>query len=172
MKVVVYFPPYNEKHRAILEAFAEGVPGAIVKPVTEYEPSDIAVIFGGVKKAFPPSHSKQVILDRHSGRSLIMIESAFVKRGEYWQVGFGGVAGNADFRNENMPSDRWLRFGLKGRPWQTRPGGAVVVCGQLIRDTQVQDVDHALWCRQTIVHYSKMNLNVVFRPHPKAATTF
>lgn len=170
VKVVVYEPSYNEKHRTILRAFAEGVPGAIVRDVEQYEPCDVAIIFGGVKKSFEPTWSKQKILDRHQGRSLIMIESAFVKRGEYWQVGFGGCAGNADFRSEDMPMDRWHSFGMKGRPWQDRKDAPVVICGQLIRDTQVQDVDHPKWCRETVAFFHKLGVPLLFRPHPKAAT--
>lgn len=171
VKVVVFEPTaYNPKHCRVLRAFADGVPGAIVRDVTKYEPCDVAVLFGGVKKTFEPSWSKRAILDRHQGRSLIMIESAFVKRGEYWQVGFGGCAGNADFRSEGMPMDRWLGFGMKGKPWQVRPDRPVIVCGQLIRDTQVQDVDHPKWCQETVAYFEALGLPVLFRPHPKAAT--
>lgn len=168
MKVVVYENWYNDKHRIIARAFAEGVPGAVLRDVREYEPADVAVIFGGVKKAYTPTHAKQEILDRHKGRSLIIIESAFVKRGQYWQIGFGGTAGKADFRNENMPFDRWLSFGISGNPWQKRSSGPLVVCGQLLRDTQVQDTDHAKWCRDTFAFFKKKRVHVIFRPHPKA----
>lgn len=170
MRVICFEPGWNEKHRAVLRAFAEGA-GAEVRDLAQgYEPCDIAVIFGGVKKAYPPTWAKKPILERHSGRSLIMIESAFQRRGEYWAVGFGGVAGHADFRSEGMPSDRWLSFEIKGRPWHQRPKGPVVVCGQLIRDTQVQDVDHPRWCRETVAFFARRGIPVLFRPHPKAAT--
>ncbi len=168
MKVVIYLNWYNEKHCTILKAFAEGVPGAVVRDVREYGPCDIAVIFGGVKKSYEPTWAKQKIIDRHKDRSLIMIESAFVRRGQYWQVGFGGTAGNADFRSDGMPFDRWLGFGINGNPWQYRPDSPVIVCGQLLRDTQVQYVDHRAWCRETVDYFDKLGVPVLFRPHPRA----
>lgn len=167
MKVIVFENWYNEKHCKILRAFAEGA-GAEVRDVREYEPCDIAVIFGGVKKSYEPTWHKKLIMEKHQGKSLIMIESAFVRRGKYWQVGFGGSAGNADFRSENMPFDRWLSFGMQGFPWQYRPEGPVVVCGQLLRDTQVQDVDHKGWCRESVKFFEELGVPVMFRPHPKA----
>lgn len=167
MKVVVYEPDYNPKHRIVLRALAEGIPGAIVRPVTKYEPCDVAVVFGGVKKAFRPTWSKAPILERHQGRSLIMVESAFVRRGEYWAVGWGGTAGHADFNTDRpLPMDRVAQIGVPGKPWSHR-NGPVVVCGQLPRDVQVQDVDHPAWCRQTVETLHKAGHTVWFRPHPK-----
>lgn len=169
MKVVVYEPGYNEKHRAVLRALAAGIPGAIVRPVTEYEPCDVAVIFGGYKKAFAPTYSKRPILQRHTGHALLMVESAFVRRGEYYQVGWGGAAGHADFNvDERTPLDRWTAIaGDMVRPWRLKPHRPVIVCGQLPRDVQVQDVDHREWCRETVDYYVRRGVNVLFRPHPK-----
>lgn len=169
MKVVVYEPDYNEKHRKVLRAFAEGIPGAVVRPVTEYEPCDVAVIFGGVKKVFPPTHSKRTILDKHQGRSLLMVESAFINRGIYYQVGWGGAAGHADFNTKpDMPLDRWYALKAPARlPFVKSSSQPIIVCGQLPRDVQVQDVDHKKWCRNVVNHYVSRGQKVWFRPHPK-----
>src|SRR3546814_290696 len=95
-----------------------------------------------------------------------------LKRREYWAVGFGGVAGNAMFRapyskEGGNPLDRWEALGIPFEPWQVRKDGPLVVCGQLLRDTQVQHVDHARWCRETVDQLRRAGHRVLFRPHPK-----
>lgn len=167
MKVNVFVPSYNEKHSELLMAFAEGIPGAQVRPLESYEPCDVAVIFGGVKKAYPPTYAKRKVLSKHYGRRLIMVESAFVGRGLYHQVGWGGAAGHGDFRaDKNPPLDRWEQMGF-AEDWRTIKNGFIVVMGQLPRDVQVQDTDHRKWCRETVAYYDSIGLPVVFRPHPK-----
>jgi len=167
MKVNVFIPSYNEKHSELLMAFADGIPGAQVHPLESYDPCDVAVIFGGVKKAYPPTWAKKTVLKKHYGRRLIMVESAFVGRGMYHQVGWGGAAGYGDFRaDKNPPLDRWDMIGV-AEDWSIVKNGYVVVMGQLPRDVQVQDVDHRAWCRETVAYYEARDIPVVFRPHPK-----
>lgn len=168
MKVVIFEPGYDAGHRQVLRAFADGIPGAVVRPVEQFEPCDVGVIFGGVSKRFKHTWSKQKVMDR-AGR-FIMIESAFIQRGRYHQIGWGGAAGHADFNTgPDTPLDRWetIIHTTKCHPWQSRPNGPVVVCGQLPRDVQVQDVDHVGWCRKTVDHFQRQGVNVWFRPHPK-----
>jgi hypothetical protein len=167
VKIIAFEPDYNEKHRAVLRALSEGIPGAEVRTLGQYEPCDIAVIFGAAKDAYPPTWPKREILAKHQGRRLLMVESAFVRRGEYYQVGWGGYAGNADFNNDLVPRDRWESMGIKTKPWQRRTVGPVVVCGQLPRDTQVQGMDHVAWCRRTVNELRRMGEHVIFRPHPR-----
>lgn len=167
MKIVAFLPDYNPKHAEILKTFASGIPNAETSPLKEYVECDVAIIFGLVKKAYPPTHDKQVVLDRHKGRSLLVMESAFVKRGEYWAIGWGGIHGDADFNNSNVPSDRWESFRVKTKPWRNRPDAPVLVCGQLPRDTNVQDTDHTKWCRDTVRFFQERDVPVIFRPHPR-----
>lgn len=157
MKVIIYEPDYNEKHRTILRALAAGIPGAQMRPVTSYKPCDVAVIFGGVKKSYPPTWSKRTILDNHKGRSLLMVESGFFRRGEYYQIGWGGAAGHGDFNTgPDTPLDRFHAMQQdRLRPWRLRPNGPVIVCGQL------PDVDHIGWVQKMTQQYP------TFRPHPK-----
>lgn len=166
MKVIVYTPSYNKKHQEILANFAEGIPNAIIKDQSEYEPCDVAVIFGWYKYAYSPTMQKKAIIDKHPRDKLIVVESAFVKRGEYYQAGWGGFAGDADFRSEDSDSKRWEQIGVELKPWR-KSKGPVIVCGQLPRDTQVQDVDHLKWCKTTFRAVQKLGLDVRFRPHPK-----
>ena len=168
MKVIAFEPDYNAEHREALRAFAAGIPGAEVRPVTEYEWCDVAVIFGSVKAANPHTHSKGPIMDRHGGdRRLIMIEAAFQKRGEYYAVGWDQQAGHADFNTgPGIPIDRWGKLGIRSKRWRTGRGGTVLVIGQLPRDTQVQNVDHLAWCQETFEFYRDRGDLVLFRPHP------
>lgn len=167
MKVIVFEPDYNEKHCTVLRALAEGIPNCKVLKLREYEPCDVAIIFGLVKKSYSPTHAKKKVLDMHGGSSLIVVESAPMLRGQYWAVGFGGIGNKADFKNNGMESGRWLSMDIKTKPWHKRPEGPVVVCGQLPWDTNVQNSDHLGWCRTAIKFYQGMGLEVWFRPHPK-----
>ncbi len=172
MKVGVFLPDYNDKHVAILHAFASGIaqdPATDVElhPLGEYRPCDLAVIFGMYKKAYEPTWPKKDIIARHERERLIVIESAFVRRGKYWAVGFGGQHGNADFCNAEAPPDRWQMLDYKVRPWIKRPTGPVLVCGQLPRDTNVQDLDHVGWCRWAVRWLQDHKFKVLFRPHPR-----
>ena len=170
MKVAVYMPDYNDSHCEVLRAFAQGVPGAEVRYLSEFRPdTDVAVVFGWYKYAFEKTMLKKPIIDHYLfHRQLIVIESAFLKRKEYYQIGWNGFAGHADFKNESMPLDRWKKLGIPVKPWQNRHKGLIVVCGQLPRDTQVQDVDHIEWCQKAFDWYFKRFGNrVVFRPHPR-----
>lgn len=170
MKVAVYKPQYNEGHQDILESFAQGIPGAEIRWLEDFQPdSDVAVVFGWYKYAYQPTMKKKRIIDHYlAKRRLIIIESAFLKRKEYYQIGWNGFAGHADFMNKGMPMDRWKSMGILAKPWTERKDGLIVICGQLPRDTQVQDVDHLAWCKETFNWYHKAFGNrVVFRPHPR-----
>ncbi len=174
MRVHVYLPGYNEKLSWILQHFAEGIervnPGWVdVRPLDEPAPCDIAVIFGLVKKVYAPTHAKKAILDAHRDRSLLVLESAFVQRGDYWSAGWGGTNGGADFRSAGMPPDRWQLLRAKSQEWRRRKTGPVVVCGQLPRDTNVQHVDHVGWCRNAVASLTRTGERVLFRPHPRIA---
>ena len=173
MKVVCFEPGYNEKHRTVLRALAAGIPGAEVRPLGAYEPCDVAVIFGLVKRAYKATWAKQAVLNRHRGARLLVVESAFVRRGDYWAVGWGGINGHADFLNNGVPDDRWRAMGIKTRPWRSPRDvkasrlSPVVVCGQIPRDTNVQDTDHPAWCRQIMAWLKAERIPAMFRPHPR-----
>lgn len=170
MKVAVYIPDYNAVHQGVLRAFAEGIPGAEVRWLQKFKPdTDVAVVFGWYKYAYEPTMKKKPIIKHYlKAGKLIVVESAFLKRKEYYQIGWNGFAGNADFKNEGVPMDRWNKLGVPLKPWANRPGGLTVVCGQLPRDTQVQNSPHIGWCIDTF-HWYKRRLGnrVVFRPHPR-----
>lgn len=171
-RVVVYIPTYNDKHCGILKDFAAGIPGAIVKKAIKFKPgdADIGVVFGWFKYAYEPTMCKKPIIEHYlsmgSGR-LIIVESAFQCRGKYYQIGWDGFAGYADFKSQEVSSDRWELLRIKSKPWRQDADGKCVVIGQLTRDTQVQDMDHIAWCRATMQKCQRIYKEVIFRPHPR-----
>lgn len=168
IRVTVYVPAEPLKQVNVLTAFARGIPNARVRPLgSVYEPCDVAVVFGLVKRANPLTWPKRQLLKKHQGDRLIVIDSAFLHRGEYYNVGFGGINGNADFKNERVRQDRWQALNIRAQPWRENPSGSIVVCGQVPWDTAVQDTNHAEWCRSTVEYYSKRGVSVRFRPHPR-----
>lgn len=172
MIAAVYLPEYSEKHRTILKNFAGGLGRCGVRVIFKSlslgfeKTANIHVIFGSYKYSYPVTMPKKDIIDKCKDRQLIMIESGFCKRGEFYQVGFNGFAGDANFRNNHSPPDRWEAMHIKTKPWQKRHG-PVVVCGQVPHDTQVQDMNHIAWCKETVRYYQKRKIPVVFRPHPR-----
>jgi hypothetical protein len=166
MRIIAFLPDYNDKHAELLSLLASGIPGAETRPLGKYVRCDVAIIFGLVKKSYAPTLAKAEILKRHSGRSLIVMESAFFNRGQYWAIGWGGIHGGADFRPEGVDGLRWETMNVRTSPWRRKPG-PVVVCGQLPRDTNVQDTDHVGWCQQAVKFYQRLGVEVLFRPHPR-----
>lgn len=169
MDIVCYFPDYDQEHKMVLEAFAMGAK-AELRPVTDYRPCDVAVIYGLYKYKVSKTLSKLPIITLHQGpRRLIVIDSSPVMRGRYWQVGWGtSLGGNNDFLNKGSAWDRWHSWGIELRPWQLRgPDAPVIVCGQVPWDANVQDTDHVKWIIDTMRFYNECGQKVLFRPHPK-----
>lgn len=176
MRVVCFYPTYNTKQAMVLSCFARGV-GADLVPLQSAQSvdCDIAVVFGWYKYAYKPTMAKKPIIERQLAKGpkhLIVIESGFYYRGVLYQIGWDGFAGMADFCNANSPGDRALRPPILA-PWKHHKGRDVVICGQVLRDTQVQDVDHAQWCRDQVTLFNqaikdfKGKNRLFFRPHPR-----
>lgn len=178
MSVSVYLSG-NPDHDKVLKAFAEGCNGKL-KMVEEYQPSDVAVVFGVFKKMVPVSvhRGKVIAKQKEHGLKTVILETGYINRGDgdehHYAAGFDGLNGRADFRNKGMPADRRLvelkpwREGQNywnGTSWAMRP---IVVCGQVPWDASVDWTDHEDWLVSVV---RAINLNtdrtVVFRPHPK-----
>jgi len=167
-KVTIFMPEYSVKQQEILSAFAMGVPHARIRNLKDpYRKCDVAVIFGMVKSSYKATWAKKKVLDRHECHKLIVIDSSYVNRGAYYNIGFGGINGGADFRTEGVKSDRWQMLGAPSKPWHYNNEGPVVVCGQLPWDVAVQGTDHKKWCQDTVAWYKHRDVPVVFRPHPR-----
>jgi len=165
----------NKVHDLCLLAMHDGCPfDSRVEPIENYEPSEIAVIFGVFKKDIPVSFPRKRVLDgqRDAGFQTVVLDSGYVRRGtapdSYYMVGLNGLNGRADFRNASVPGDRWAALGIDVTPWR-EDGEHVIVCGQVPWDASVQNVDILDWCRSacdTVRQHSSRP--VIFRPHPLA----
>ena len=166
MKVSAYYPADGNKLVCpVVRAFAEGAPNCgVFVDTSAYIKCDVLVIFGWVKYVYKKSYEKQRLMDAHNG-PVIVLERGYLDRENYFAAGFGGINGRADFRNYNVPRNRWDRLCLELKPW-IKGGDYVLVCGQIAHDVAVQDSNHLDWCRETVKTIRKMGYDVRFRPHP------
>lgn len=165
----------NPIHDCCVESMLQGCPyRAEQANLTDYRPSDVAVMFGTFKKKVPVSWPRGEILrkQKEAGLKTIVLDSGYIHRGDgpnhYYSVGFDGLNGRADFRNEDMPQDRLDRLGIVMQPWR-KGGSHILLCGQVPWDASVQNVDVLKWLVDAVDHIrSKTDRKIVYRPHPKA----
>lgn len=165
----------NPVHKLALEAFFAGCPEPKEwRDPNDYGPSDVAVVFGTFKRAVPLSWPRGKIIDgqKLSGGKVVVIDSGYVRRGDqedsYYACGLGGLNGRADFRNADMPPDRWAALGVPIKPW-SRDGSAILLCGQVPWDASVQDVNMGAWLKTTAHHLRMLtDRPILYRPHPLA----
>lgn len=169
----LFAPQYPRDHVMALRAFSTGLTALGVEHFytgLEYKKCEVAVLFGVGKKAVPASWARGKIIalqDEAEGR-LMIIEKGFVKRDEYFHIGWDGLNGRAEFNNSGMPPDRWNKLGIDLVPWQDdQPERPIIVCGQVPWDASVQHTDHILWCRETMALLRSITARpLIFRPHP------
>ncbi len=163
------FAPYensDEIRVTAMKAFAEGlsVDNQVLDLFKGYRPCDTTVLFGVHKRSAKSGQENGKIINKHKG-PYIVIELGFIHRERYFMIGFGGLNGRADFKNENSPSDRWeqLRIELKGK----QEGTHIILCGQKKNDASVQNFRHEEWLKKTAQYLLDNSKSpVVFRPHP------
>lgn len=167
VKVVVY---ENRPGFPVLDALVEGIPGAVKRPANEWEPCDVAVIFGSYKPADPLTWPKGDVIEktRTMGGRVLVAERGYIKRAAYVSLGWDAINGRADFCNQDSPPDRWRLLRQPLRDWQTDTEGPVILAGQVPWDASVQMHDHVEWCRKIYSHLRRRRIDVEFRPHPKA----
>lgn len=140
-----------------------GIPVQVRRP-HEYRPCDVAVMWG---------HRQQRIMEAQKARGaryLVMERAYFRDRFAYYSLGFDGLNGRADFVNAGSSPDRWVKHGVKVAPWKTG-GGYALVCGQVIGDASLAQVNYTQWLRDAVRAARSYGLPVKFRrhPHPRAA---
>src|SRR5438094_623219 len=141
-------------HDRVLKAFYDGCDAE--KKLIEgfdYEPSDIAVIFGvyksKVRKSWP--RGKVFRQQRQNNKDVIVLETGYVRRGDgedhYYAAGFNGLNGRAEFRNKGMGVERWEKLGVQLKPYSR--GSKVILCGQVPWDASVEGSYHVVWIQET-----------------------
>ncbi|MGB0361254.1 MAG: hypothetical protein ACPGEF_07600 [Endozoicomonas sp.] len=141
----------------------------------KYHSCDIAIIFGATSQLHPDTHLRQYITEIHKeelGKALIVMEVGFVERSNYYSVGFNKHIGWGDYKNRNMPDDRWKLLRDKGvvmHPWRNN-GEHILVCAQIPNDTSIQYSmvkNHSRWCYEVVASIRQhTGRPIIFRYHP------
>lgn len=173
-------------HAAAVQAMAAGIRSTepnfqvevgllLIAPHDLIHRAVATVQFGIGKHAVHRSWSRQVNFDaaRRNGTPVLIIEKGFVRRDEYFHVGWNGLNGYADFRNRGMPADRWDALGvplLSPRTFHPTERPRVLLCGQVPWDSTVQHINYHAWLTRA---YHRLCAvagaeHVTFRPHPRA----
>lgn len=181
MIVGVFVPSDDIRHQRALMSFANGLKHAGIgvkivplesadaKGAPEY---DAAVVFGRYKPAIPRSYKRGAIFDkyRHAKRDVVVIDSGYVRRDEYYMIGLNGLNNRADFHSKGSPPDRWNKLGVELQPWRASyPGRSILVCGQVPWDASIYWINYRHWMVQTCENLvARKEGKVRFRPHPLA----
>lgn len=161
-------------HDRVLKAFYEGCPvEKQARSITDYEPSDVAVIFGVHKSKVPKSFPRGEIFRQQRAKNLdvIVLETGYINRGDgenhHYAAGFNGLNGRADFRNKGMSDDRVKKLGVRLKPWR-KDGQHILLCGQVPWDASVETChDYIGWLHHIVTqlkYHTKREIR--FRPHP------
>lgn len=178
MSVNVYLTQ-DETHNRVLQAFYDGCPlEKSLRRVEQYEPSEIGVVFGVAKRAVSYSQYRGKVITEQTRlrQKVIILETGYLNRGDgefnHYAVGFGGLNGRADFRNQNSSPDRWTKLGAELQPWRrTGRDKYILLCGQVPWDASVEHVHLDEWLVESYRQIkSKTDRRVYVRPHPKAPT--
>lgn len=188
MKDIIYYIRKSQNHlisqvndAAIIGLRNVGVEFEI-KYEDDYEPSEIAILFGFHKNVNAGGRIRKIIYDEQGklDKRLMVLERGFIKRDEYHSIGWDGVNGRANFNNINRPNDRLKLLNIDIKPWRT-DGSKVLICGQVPWDSNLQHLNdgskkgidsvrgYLNWLgglATQLVEYEGNTREVVFRPHP------
>ena len=168
----------NKDENYVLRAFFEGcgADDTWIGDLDNYEPSDIAVVFGTFKKQVPISFRRGHVVreQKRLGLDTVLLETGYLNRGagpqHHYAVGLNGLNGRADFNNKNCPDNRAQPFMHMLKPWR-QDGEHILLCGQVPWDASVDHIDFLKWVEsttRTIMRQSKRP--IIYRPHPLAKT--
>jgi hypothetical protein len=164
----------NPVHDRVLIAFYDGCPEEKkLLSLGNYEPSDVAVVFGVFKSKVPVSFARGAVFRQQRVKNLdvIVLETGYINRGDgpnhHYAAGFNGLNGRADFRNKGMSPDRLGLLNVNLKPWR-KDGKHILLCGQVPWDASVEMChDYVGWLRYMvgqIRYHTKREIR--FRPHP------
>ncbi|MGB5325898.1 MAG: hypothetical protein WBN40_10805 [Pseudomonadales bacterium] len=158
----------DSRVRATVESFVEGIRHLEEDffVAREYQPCDVAVVWGiSSKRAIERTAYRDVV--RRKQPNTICLERGFVRRDEYYSVGWYNTGGLGDYCVAGeVPCDRWAALGVELQGWQLRDG-VLLLCGQVPHDTSVQHIDYPRWLQAAANELRKRtNTEVIYRPHP------
>lgn len=169
--------PYwlNPRGYVAMKAFSEGLhnTGIVHKIVSlrDAQPSKDPMICWGIfkKKLKDRVRIRQLQDEQKALGDLVIIERGFVKREDYYMVGWNSINGAAEYPHsewKDIPTDRWDMLGVELAKRQTN-GCDVLVIGQVPWDTTCQHISMQEWVEETCQRLAAQRIGpVVFRPHP------
>lgn len=188
MKNIIYY--IRRKRDAYISSLNEaGIAGLRAQGVDfeikyedEYEPSEIAVLFGYHKAVSKAGRKRKELYDLQDklGKKVMILERGFIKRDLYHSIGWGGINGRANFNNLHRPTDRLALLNLDVKPWKAE-GKTILIAGQVPWDAAVQHINDGTkkgtdaiqgylnWLRDvvsTLEIRTPDEREIVFRPHP------
>lgn len=171
MKAAVYLRPTKNKAKPILDAFADGIQrsgGSVdwIDPLQPIKKASIEAYDCHVVHSGDYQNSDKIIAQcNRLGRPVIVIDSGYMRRGEYYAVGLGGINGQADFKNDNSPGDRFDALGLDIPAYDSEKRWYILLAGQHPLDLAPRTpLD---WAETTFARIREhTDLPVVYRPHP------
>ena len=174
MKVGIFYTPKQAaEHKMALDAMYQGARkfnDSFIQDNYEYNACDVAVTWSIFKRHIPKTifrkriHNKQ----KELGKKSIILEKGYIARNIYYSAGYNSQNGWADFKNKNMPGDRWSRLSTPIKDYRSN-GEHILLCGQVPWDTAVQHINYKKWCEEVVSEIQKYSDRpIIFRPHPLA----
>jgi hypothetical protein len=124
----------------------------------DYKPNYDMYLMWGIKRRWyaKSKNDQQMIIERGYLGDRIK---------ENFMVGLNGLNGLADFKNDNVPDDRWQQWKPQMREWKTG-GEYALIIGQVPADAALHGLPLHNWLVKTYEKTKTRYDNVYFRPHP------
>jgi len=177
MKIILY-KDRNGKDKRIrealinLELFCENeIEDHQVCPDGSFDIGELGIIWGIPSIYKKNTENRKRIHDLHRTNKipLLVIELGFLRRNEYYSIGYNSIVGFGYYGEENMPSDRFEKLNVKVKKYvkSNDPDKYILLCGQVYNDTQLQHVNYKKWLEWVVTEIKKYTKRkIVYRPHP------
>jgi hypothetical protein len=169
MKISVYtkFGPINSKK--VFDAFIESLKNAGDEvQLNEDKNSDVTVIWSVLWQGRMIGYQKIWNECQNKNKPVVVLEVGGIKRNETFKIGINGVNREADFANQHVDAERWKKFNIELKPWQST-GDIIIICGQHHRSHQWRNNPSMnIWFEQQINDIRKYTTRpILVRPHPR-----
>ncbi len=177
MRVSVCYNKGLERHIKPLNAFASGLSknGYDVEKMytfdfdTSYDPNFVVIFGSGSYERGLNARYKQLIIDWCKSKDIpyVMLEEAYIKRGEYWSVTVNGLSGHGYYLSDAMCSGRIDKI-THFKPFSIKEG-MILVCRQIERDANVglTEKQYDDWFNKIMTELKYSRKPVKVREHPK-----
>ena len=167
MQITFFINPIHRNYHNAAHIFGLGLQrhglSLEVASYEQYRDCDLAVMW---------SHRFHDIIERQRSldRDYLVLERGYFGSRNHWtSIGFNGLHGRAEFKNEGSPGDRWKHWEDQMQPWSTG-GDYALILGQVPLDQATHGMDSEGLYIQTAETMRARGLEVQFRPHPVAPT--